>query len=94
LITQDSSSNQATPNSLTVSIKGELDLKPVDSEGSVKIDAPVTVDKKEGNSEEGQQVTSTGPRITGSMVPIVHEDVVTRIKNIHTIYLGSYSIRI
>lgn len=32
------------------------------------------------------------PRITGSMVPVVHEDVVTRIKNIQTIYLGRHLI--
>lgn len=36
---------------------------------------------------------STGlPRSTGSMVPVVHEDVLTRIKNIQTIYLGRHLI--
>lgn len=53
-------------------------------------------------AEAGVEASSTGaaatdaekadsdkqPRITGSMVPVVHEDVVTRIKNIQTIYLG------
>lgn len=33
-----------------------------------------------------------GPRPTGSMVPVVHEDVVTRIKNIQMIYLGRHLI--
>jgi histone acetyltransferase HTATIP len=32
------------------------------------------------------------PRITGSMVQVVHEDVVTRIKNIQSIYLGRHLI--
>ncbi len=88
LIAQDNSTNQASANSVTVGIKGELNLKPIDIEGAVKIDVPISTEKKETNGEDSQQVGSTGPRITGSMVPIVHEDVVTRIKNIHTIYLG------
>lgn len=33
-----------------------------------------------------------GPRITGSMVPVAHEDVVTRIKNIQSIHLGRHLI--
>jgi hypothetical protein len=36
--------------------------------------------------------SSSGPRITGSMVPTTHEDVVTRIKNIQTIFLGLHLI--
>jgi histone acetyltransferase HTATIP len=36
--------------------------------------------------------SSSGPRITGSMVPTTHEDVVTRIKNINTIFLGLHLI--
>ena len=38
------------------------------------------------------QPTSNTPRMHGSMVPFVHEDVVTRIKNIQTIYLGRHLI--
>lgn len=47
--------------------------------------------KKESNTETVESGAS-GPRITGSMVPIVHEDVLTRIKNIQTIYLGRHLI--
>ena len=34
----------------------------------------------------------SGPRITGSMVQTAHEDVVTRIKNIQSIFLGCHLI--
>lgn len=36
--------------------------------------------------------TPKTPRITGSMVPVAHEDVVTRIKNIQSIHLGRHLI--
>lgn len=86
LISQDGSSNQASSNNLTVGIKGELDLKLSEAE------MPSGSSEKKETNEENQQTTSTGPRITGSMAPMVHEDVVTRIKNIHTIYLGRHLI--
>ena len=47
------------------------------------------------STESAQPTESTnqgGPRPTGSMVPVVHEDVVTRIKNIQMIYLGRHLI--
>ena len=44
------------------------------------------------NSNPSAEVKPSLPRITGSMVPVVHEDVVTRIKNIQNIYLGRHLI--
>ncbi len=44
------------------------------------------------NSNAKQTNTSNLPRLTGSMVPVVHEDVLTRIKNIQMIYLGRHLI--
>ena len=41
---------------------------------------------------KGKGKASNTPRMQGSMVPVVHEDVVTRIKNIQTIYLGRHLI--
>jgi histone acetyltransferase HTATIP len=52
---------------------------------------PIKLDNDEADPEN-QQAGSNLPRITGSMVPTVHEDVVTRIKNIQTIYLGRHLI--
>ena len=49
------------------------------------------VDKAEQGAD-GNETTTSAPRITGSMVPVVHEDVVTRIKNIQMIYLGRHLI--
>jgi hypothetical protein len=52
------------------------------------------LESKEGDNTTTEPIIpesgSILPRITGSMVPVVHEDVVTRIKNIQNIYLGYY----
>jgi histone acetyltransferase HTATIP len=46
-----------------------------------------------GNPDEQPcSKTAKKPRISGSMVPVVHEDVLTRIKNIQLIYLGRHLI--
>ena len=56
-----------------------------DFDGQLKSDA-----QNENSNPAAEK--SNLPRITGSMVPVVHEDVVTRIKNIQTIYLGRHLI--
>lgn len=97
LLGQDSTggggeSNQPPSSSMTVDIKGIGDLMDTGSSETAKPEGPTapidTSAPKKENTTENQQTTSSGPRITGSMVPIVTEDSVTRIKNIQTIYLG------
>jgi histone acetyltransferase HTATIP len=51
-----------------------------------------TTDSTGQNTTGDNTNNSNLPRITGSMVPVVHEDVVTRIKNIQMIYLGRHLI--
>lgn len=54
------------------------------------ISAATNDENKASNSTE--ETKSNLPRTTGSMVQVVHEDVVTRIKNIQMIYLGRHLI--
>ena len=54
---------------------------------------PVQTPSSSGKGKSlGKGKTANTPRMHGSMVPVVHEDVVTRIKNIHCIYLGRHLI--
>ena len=55
------------------------------------VDGQLKSDAQNENSNPAAEKSNL-PRITGSMVPVVHEDVVTRIKNIQTIYLGRHLI--
>lgn len=65
-------------------LKNENDSTATDSNNETTTET-VAVDS---NTTSGSNL----PRLTGSMVPVVHEDVVTRIKNIQTIYLGRHMI--
>lgn len=73
------------------------DSKPIDSESIEKDESLLMPQSNEavkpdlGINENSNQSTSL-PRPTGSMVQVVHEDVLTRIKNIQTIYLGKHLI--
>ena len=90
LITQEGSSSGALASettNITVDVKGNVDLK-TGIETDPKIVKHIPESESQKPSEE-TQAGSTGPRITGSMVAIGHEDALTRIKNIHTIYLGN-----
>jgi hypothetical protein len=86
LIGQDLAGD-SQPQTMTVDIKGIGDLMDT-STSEAKPGPTMPIDTSVPKKEEEQQPVSSGPRITGSMVPIVTEDSVTRIKNIQTIYLG------
>lgn len=79
------------------------DIKPVETEqverqeevitssATVQSSSEIVIKGDLGVNENSNQSTGL-PRPTGSMVQVVHEDVLTRIKNIQTIYLGKHLI--
>ncbi len=54
--------------------------------------ASKTTSIQQAPADEPYSKTAKKPRISGSMVQVVHEDVLTRIKNIQLIYLGRHLI--
>lgn len=73
----------------------DIDINSEKSGGGGEFKHPALAGDVDGKGEQGaeaNETTSSAPRITGSMVPVVHEDVVTRIKNIQMIYLGRHLI--
>jgi hypothetical protein len=80
-------SSDLKPADLTV----EQSLLSSDASAIIKTDISST-DLAEAEKSVVVATAPAGPRITGSMVPTTHEDVVTRIKNIQTIFLGLHLI--
>jgi histone acetyltransferase HTATIP len=80
------SNTQTTPSSST-EIQIETDITSADMESAEKNNADI-----EKNLTTTAAASSSGPRITGSMVQTPHEDVLTRIKNIQNIFLGCHLI--
>jgi len=84
LDTPMSSLNLSSETKLSVVTNATTATLAETSSGDVEMKSETTV--QETANENNQ------PRITGSMVQVVHEDVVTRIKNIQLIYLGRHLI--
>jgi hypothetical protein len=86
---------EETPsNTIAISDQTTVEIIQQQQQQSIVVEsvAATTSGKTCGKGKgKGKQLQSN-PRMHGSMVPVVHEDVVTRIKNIHTIYIGRHLI--
>nr|QDG00796.1 histone acetyltransfease KAT5-2 [Brachionus koreanus] len=69
-----------------------IDSEPIEKEENSNISQSNEITKPDININENSNQSTGLPRPTGSMVQVVHEDVLTRIKNIQTIYLGKHLI--
>lgn len=102
LSTNDIKSALTPPPSTLIEIDPDMtvktDLAAVDIENADKANATLaaTATPTPGGAvvqaSSSSTNTNSGPRTTGSMVPTTHEDVVTRIKNIQSIFLGRHII--
>jgi histone acetyltransferase HTATIP len=89
----------------TIAISDQTTVEIIQQQQSIVAESVATTTSSKGGSKggggggktcgkgkgKGKQLQSN-PRMHGSMVPVVHEDVVTRIKNIQTIYIGRHLI--
>jgi len=85
--------NEKDTKSLITNSTSECAVDVKEKSSGDDVDAHQKVDPQLAQNENSNSAEKSNlPRITGSMVPVVHEDVVTRIKNIQTIYLGRHLI--